>query len=315
MRIADPAFVRAAIRRSWPLPFSSREVQAGATLNDESKSHSLYDPIRPQARGHVASFAASIAAHAAIVAMLVCFASPAAREHSEWVLAYLVEGADGSPGRSGASAAASGAAPTHVASVAPAGVTPATAPSHSAPPKAARKPPRRVDDAHVVLAPTAPQRPVALARPDTPALQPSAVSLSPGDNQTANSRPAAAIGGGAERGGAGSAGVAIGGTGDDPNSIAHADYASNPPPIYPASARRRAQQGTVTVKVLIGADGSVEHAEIAQSSGVDSLDDAALDTVRSRWRFVPARHNGVAVESWVLVPIRFALVEANANLR
>ena len=77
----------------------------------------------------------------------------------------------------------------------------------------------------------------------------------------------------------------------------------------PAAAQ---QQGTVTVRVLIGADGSVERAEVAESSGFDSLDDAALETVRSRWRFVPARHDGLAVESWVLVPIRFALIEANA---
>ena len=66
------------------------------------------------------------------------------------------------------------------------------------------------------------------------------------------------------------------------------------------------------MRVLIGADGSVERAEIADSSGFDSLDDAALEAVRSRWRFVPARHGGLAVESWVLVPIRFALVEADA---
>ena len=80
----------------------------------------------------------------------------------------------------------------------------------------------------------------------------------------------------------------------------------------PTAARRREQQGTVTVKVLVGADGSVERAEIADSSGFDALDNAALDTVRARWRFVPARHGGLAVESWVLVPIRFALLEANA---
>ena len=132
----------------------------------------------------------------------------------------------------------------------------------------------------------------------------------------ANARPAAAgSGSGANRGGAGSVGAADGGAGDDPNSSAHADYVRNPPPVYPASARRREQQGTVTVRVLIGADGSVERAEVAESSGFDSLDDAALDTVRSRWRFVPARHGGLAVESWVLVPIRFALIEANAAVR
>ncbi len=117
---------------------------------------------------------------------------------------------------------------------------------------------------------------------------------------------------GLDRGGAGSPGAADGGAGAGPDSTAHADYARNPPPAYPTLARRREQQGTVTVRVLVGADGSVERAEVADSSGFDALDAAALETVRSRWRFVPARRAGVAVESWVLVPIRFALVEANA---
>lgn len=288
---------------------SIREVQAEATLDDERKSYSFHDSIKPRARGQVASFAASIAAHAAIVALIVCFASPVARRHSEWVLAYLVEGADGASGRSGASAAAPG---VHSAIGTAAGVPLA---AHAAPPKAARKPRRRVEDARDEVASVAPERPAALARPDASAHEDHAASH--GDNQTVDARPAAAASGGSgtNRGGAGSAGAADGGAGDDPNSIAHADYARNPPPVYPAAARRREQQGTVTVRVLIGADGSVERAEVAESSGFDSLDDAALDTVRSRWRFVPARHGGLAVESWVLVPIRFALIEANAAVR
>jgi protein TonB len=243
-------------------------------------------------------------AHAAIVAVIVCFASPLARGHSEWVLAYLVEGADGGSGRDGAAgAAASRAASKHAA-----GVTPAAA--RSAPSRAARKPRRRRDDARLEVASMAPTRPVALARPDAAsAHQGSAAS----QGDAANARPAAAASGsGADRGGAGSPGAADGGAGDDPNSIAHADYARNPAPAYPAAARRHEQQGTVTVKVLVGADGSVERAEVADSSGFDTLDNAALETVRSRWRFVPARRDGLAVESWVLVPIRFALLEANA---
>jgi len=284
-------------------------------LDDESKSHLVYDSISPllrRSRGHVASFAASIAAHAAIVALIVCFASPLARGHNEWVLAYLVEGADGSAGRGG-DAAASRAAPNRAASVALAALP--TAP-RSAPPKAARKLPRR-EDAHIAVASVSPERPVALARPDAAArdARPPAPDAAP-HSGAADAGPAAAgIGSGASRGGTGSLGAADGGAGDDPNSIAHADYARNPPPVYPADARRRAEQGTVTIRVLIGADGSVEHAELAESSGFDSLDDAALDTVRSRWRFVPARHGGLAVESWVLVPIRFALLEANAAVR
>jgi protein TonB len=65
------------------------------------------------------------------------------------------------------------------------------------------------------------------------------------------------------------------------------------------------------MRVLVGIDGIVQHAEIAESSGFDALDDAAIETVRRRWRFVPARRAGTAIESWVLVPIRFALKEAN----
>jgi protein TonB len=273
-------------------------------LEDESKSNFLYESTEPLPRRHVASFAASIAAHVGIVAMIMCFASPLARGHSEWVLAYLVEGADGSRGRGAAAPA------THIARGTASGVTPAA--QHSAPPRAARKPPRRRIDAASEVASIAPTRPVALARPGASAHEDSAGSLSHGDNGTTNARPAAVSDGGAVRGGAGSPGVADGGAGGDPNSAAHADYASNPPPYYPASARRRAEQGTVTVRVLVGADGSVERAEISDSSGFDSLDDAALETVRSRWRFVPARHGAIAVESWVLVPIRFALLEANA---
>jgi periplasmic protein TonB len=278
-------------------------------LEDEQhRAEFSNDATAARSRHHIASFAASVVAHAAIVAVIVCFASPLARGHSEWVLAYLVEGADGGSGRDGASgAAASRAASKHVA-----GVTPAAA--HSAPSRAARKPRRHRDDARLEVASMAPTRPVALARPDAAsAHQGSAASLSHSDNDAASARPAAAASGsGADRGGAGSPGAADGGAGDDPNSIAHADYARNPAPAYPAAARRHEQQGTVTVKVLVGADGSVERAEIADSSGFDTLDNAALETVRSRWRFVPARHDGLAVESWVLVPIRFALLEANA---
>ncbi len=78
------------------------------------------DATVPRSRRHLASFAASIAAHAAIVAMIVCFASPLARGHSEWVLAYLVEGADGSSGRGGAERRRVPMLREHAASVTPA---------------------------------------------------------------------------------------------------------------------------------------------------------------------------------------------------
>ncbi|NOT52981.1 MAG: energy transducer TonB [Deltaproteobacteria bacterium] len=83
----------------------------------------------------------------------------------------------------------------------------------------------------------------------------------------------------------------------------------NPKPPYPMLARRRGDQGVVLLRVHVRVDGSVMTAEIKQSSGFSLLDDAALQTVRESWRFIPARLGDVAVESWIEVPIRFVLGE------
>ena len=291
---------RTVAHRSWPFHLQLAKPRPG-DLENEDKSHPLYESTAPPSRRHLASFAASIAAHAAIVGLILCFAAPRARVHSEWVLAYLVEGTDGVSGRGGASATAPGAAAMRAAGAPPAAM----------PLAAAHKPRRRLATADAAVASLAPVHAVAQARPPAPAHNAPAASHS--DAAGSDARAAVSGNGGSGAGTGAGPSAAPGGDGaGDSDSTAHADYGSDPPPVYPAVARRREEQGTVTVRVLIGADGSVERAEIADSSGFDSLDDAALDTVRSRWRFVPARHGGVAVESWVLVPIRFALIEADA---
>ncbi len=40
------------------------------------------------------------------------------------------------------------------------------------------------------------------------------------------------------------------------------------------------------------------------------LDESATRTVRDRWRFIPAHREGVTIESWVEVPIKFVLAES-----
>lgn len=82
--------------------------------------------------------------------------------------------------------------------------------------------------------------------------------------------------------------------------------ADNPAPRYPVSARRRGQEGRVLLDLRIAADGKVAAVSIRKSSGVRSLDRAAVDTVRT-WRFDPARENGAAVSSEVTIPILFKL--------
>ena len=85
-----------------------------------------------------------------------------------------------------------------------------------------------------------------------------------------------------------------------------AAYLRNPPPSYPTAARRNGEEGTVTLRVLVGTDGAPREIAVERSSGSSSLDAAALATVKT-WRFSPARRGGEALEAWVLVPIVFRL--------
>ena len=78
------------------------------------------------------------------------------------------------------------------------------------------------------------------------------------------------------------------------------------PPHYPAQAKRRQQQGTVWVEVRLDRRGQLVAVQVLRSSGVSSLDQAALAAVR-RWQFLPEQRGGVGVPSRVHIPIEFAI--------
>lgn len=84
-------------------------------------------------------------------------------------------------------------------------------------------------------------------------------------------------------------------------------YAARFQPPYPPASERREEEGVVTVRVHVGTDGRVLSAELKASSGHRRLDEAAVGHARRAWRFVPARRDGVAIESWREVPVRFEL--------
>jgi protein TonB len=90
---------------------------------------------------------------------------------------------------------------------------------------------------------------------------------------------------------------------DEP--VAYLDH----PLDYPPQARRQGQQGRLMLRVQVLADGRCGELELLQSSGYDTLDRAALESVRN-WRFVPAQRNGQAYSAWFRVPIRFSLRDA-----
>ena len=85
-----------------------------------------------------------------------------------------------------------------------------------------------------------------------------------------------------------------------------ADYLKNPAPPYPPLSRRAGEEGTVTLRVVVSAQGTAESVDIRSSSGSTRLDEAAQRTVRN-WKFIPARRGDSPVQSAVLVPIIFKL--------
>ena len=270
----------------------------------QDKSHSPIDWTRTRshrARSHAASFAISIAAHAIAILAILYFAPELSKPHGDWVLAYLVDVRDGSSGRStragaGATPIRSDAGPLTIAT------------THRKPQRSAQAS-ARLTHSHREYEAKAPDAEGATLASRAPAVSAPASDARGADSNSSNGVGSARAGGNS---GIGSGSGSTDGAGDgDGTSIAHADYGNNPPPAYPAIARRHEQQGTVTIRVLVGIDGLVQRAEIAESSGFEVLDEAAIETVRRRWRFIPARRAGTAIESWVLVPIRFALKEAN----
>jgi protein TonB len=88
-----------------------------------------------------------------------------------------------------------------------------------------------------------------------------------------------------------------------------ASYLENPEPPYPEAARDAQIEGRVELMVSVNATGIVTNVRLVRTSGEPSLDQSALQTVRTRWKFRPARAAGIPVSSQVLVPITFRLSE------
>lgn len=199
----------------------------------------------------------------------------------------------------------------HAGSLGALGLAPAAAP----PP-----PPAPIEVALALAPPSAAPHPVAPARPRSPARplpRPAAPPLSsPLGDETL---PAPAAGPLAEAPGAAPAvaaaaaslpgapaATAAGRAGDGGNDASLPYVLAGPPPAYPPAARAAGLSGRVRVRLLIGEDGRPQELQLAQASGVDSLDAAALAALR-QWRFHPARRDGRALAAWVVVPVVFAL--------
>lgn len=77
-------------------------------------------------------------------------------------------------------------------------------------------------------------------------------------------------------------------------------------PVYPYKARQRRIEGTVQVRFLVRADGTVGEVRIERAEPPGVFEDAVRDAI-ARWRFEPGKLAGEPVAAWVVMPISFDL--------
>lgn len=91
---------------------------------------------------------------------------------------------------------------------------------------------------------------------------------------------------------------------DHPVMIDKTSEATNPP-IFPQDAMSGHIGGTVILMVKVGSDGVAKDIKVLESSGVRSLDVAAIKAAY-KWRYFPAVKDDRPVEGYAKVPVSFA---------
>jgi periplasmic protein TonB len=75
---------------------------------------------------------------------------------------------------------------------------------------------------------------------------------------------------------------------------------------YPSSAKIAGQEGRPMVSLCIAANGKLESADVAESSGFPALDEAAVRLAKAG-RYKPATENGQAIRACARLPVKFSL--------
>lgn len=83
-------------------------------------------------------------------------------------------------------------------------------------------------------------------------------------------------------------------------------YARDLQPPYPPAMERLEQEGTVTVRVQIGADGRVIDVELVRTDA-DEFFAATKAWALRKWRFRPATSDGAPVVGWLTKTMRFQI--------
>lgn len=76
---------------------------------------------------------------------------------------------------------------------------------------------------------------------------------------------------------------------------------------YPPESLRAGQQGLVKVMITVNPEGRVTACSVYRSSGARPLDERSCALAFERFRFRPARRDGIAVEDQAILPVDWRL--------
>lgn len=90
------------------------------------------------------------------------------------------------------------------------------------------------------------------------------------------------------------------------DAMIHPRYRNVLQPEYPPGLIRQEIEGSVTLRVRVGTDGRVKAIEPVRFDDAELLRTTHAHALR-KWRFLPATRDGVAVESWREMTVRFQI--------
>jgi protein TonB len=90
------------------------------------------------------------------------------------------------------------------------------------------------------------------------------------------------------------------------------DTSQPTPVVYPTTAQRAGEEGTVLLNVYVTYTGKPQKIDIAKSSGYRELDNAAVETA-ANWHYVPALHDGDTASDWASVQVVYRMPGQASN--
>ncbi len=81
---------------------------------------------------------------------------------------------------------------------------------------------------------------------------------------------------------------------------------ANPRPAYTKEARQAHVEGVVVLQVIIRKDGTVDSFKVIKGLGY-GLDESAIDTIMTKWKFKPGTLKGVPVDVLANIEVTFKL--------